>query len=123
MFEKRNDMSKKPLCSKQTMLQKAAHFICFLLQFLRLARGTANELDETTRARGTNASMIEIPLEGEEQKDVYAENEELKVILSFPENENLASKIYFSFSGGNPEVGRSNPVFKNCWNAHGKQAH
>ena len=51
------------------------------LQFLRVLRGTANELDDRIRARGNAASMIEVPLEREAaQKDVYAENEELKVI-------------------------------------------
>ena len=53
-----------------------------VLQFLRLFRGTANELDERIRARGHAASMIEVPLEREaSQKDVYVENEELKVRL------------------------------------------
>ena len=47
---------------------------------MRLARGTANELDDRIRARGSAASMIEVPLEREaSQKDVYVENEELKV--------------------------------------------
>ena len=54
--------------------------VCFCLKFFRLARGTANELDDRIRARGTAASMIEVPLEKEAaQKDVYVENEELKV--------------------------------------------
>ena len=61
------------------------YFYCLffsLLQFLRLFRGTANELDERIRARGHAASMIEVPLEREtSQKDVYVENEELKVRL------------------------------------------
>ena len=51
------------------------------LKFFRLARGTANELDDRIRARGNAASMIEVPLERNvTQKDVYVENEELKVI-------------------------------------------
>ena len=55
-------------------------FFFSVLQFLRLFRGTANELDERIRARGHAASMIEVPLEREaSQKDVYVENEELKV--------------------------------------------
>ena len=55
--------------------------IAFLLKFFRLARGTANELDDRIRARGNAASMIEVPLERNvTQKDVYVENEELKVI-------------------------------------------
>ena len=54
--------------------------IAFLLKFFRLARGTANELDDRIRARGNAASMIEVPLERNvTQKDVYVENEELKV--------------------------------------------
>ena len=53
--------------------------ISFLLKFFRLARGTANELDDRIRARGNAASMIEVPLErNATQKDVYVENEELK---------------------------------------------
>ena len=57
-------------------------FLFSVLQFLRLFRGTANELDERIRARGHAASMIEVPLEREaSQKDVYVENEELKVRL------------------------------------------
>jgi len=48
-------------------------------KFLRLVRGTANELDDSIRARGHAASMIEVPLEREaSQKDIYVENEELK---------------------------------------------
>ena len=53
--------------------------ISFFLKFFRLARGTANELDDRIRARGNAASMIEVPLErNATQKDVYVENEELK---------------------------------------------
>ena len=49
------------------------------MKFFRLARGTANELDDRIRARGNAASMIEVPLErNATQKDVYVENEELK---------------------------------------------
>ena len=63
-----------------------------VLQFLRLFRGTANELDERIRARGHAASMIEVPLEREaSQKDVYVENEELKVRLIV----NWELKIFF----------------------------
>ena len=61
------------------------------LQFLRVLRGTANELDDRIRARGNAASMIEVPLEREAaQKDVYAENEELK-----EEIQKLAGQIQY----------------------------
>ena len=61
------------------------------MQFLRVSRGTANELDDRIRARGNAASMIEVPLEREAaQKDVYAENEELK-----EEIQKLAGQIQY----------------------------
>ena len=63
------------LCSTLTLTSLS------FLKFFRLARGTANELDDRIRARGNAASMIEVPLERNvTQKDVYVENEELKVI-------------------------------------------
>jgi len=60
-------------------------------KFFRLARGTANELDDRIRARGNAASMIEVPLErNATQKDVYVENEELK-----EEIQKLAGQIQY----------------------------
>merc|ERR1719270_379439 len=60
-------------------------------KFFRLARGTANELDDRIRARGNAASMIEVPLERNvTQKDVYVENEELK-----EEIQKLAGQIQY----------------------------
>eukprot|EP00093_Oithona_nana_P001933 01933.XXX_6145_13476_1 [CDS] Oithona nana genome sequencing. len=66
-------------------------FLVFGPKFLRVLRGTANELDDRIRARGNAASMIEVPLEREAaQKDVYAENEELK-----EEIQKLAGQIQY----------------------------
>lgn len=60
-------------------------------KFYRVLRGTANELDDRIRARGNAASMIEVPLEKDgAQKDVYAENEELK-----EEIQKLAGQIQY----------------------------
>lgn len=60
-------------------------------KFLRVARGTANELDDRIRARGNAASMIEVPTERDGgQKDVYIENEELK-----EEIQKLAGQIQY----------------------------
>ena len=74
-----NTLFRDSLVSFSTLNTAADVNISFLLKFFRLARGTANELDDRIRARGNAASMIEVPLErNATQKDVYVENEELK---------------------------------------------
>ena len=60
----------------------AAWMIFF--QFYRVYMGTADEVDDRLRARGATVSMYGEALgtadngDGQKQKDVYVENEELK---------------------------------------------
>ena len=45
--------------------------------------GTANDMDDNVRARGANASIVGEPFDTNETKDLFLENQELKVIINY----------------------------------------
>ena len=49
------------------------------LKFYRVYMGTANDYDDHIRARGANASIVGEPFGTNETKDMFLENQELKV--------------------------------------------
>ncbi|TRY80523.1 hypothetical protein TCAL_12818 [Tigriopus californicus] len=63
-----------------------------IILFWRVAKGTANDLDDQLRAKGNSACMFSIPVEDQhdEPKDLSLENEELK-----EEIQKLASQIQY----------------------------
>ena len=57
-------------------------FLYYLQQFYRVYMGTANDYDDHIRARGANASIVGEAFGTTETKDMFLENQELKVINS-----------------------------------------
>ena len=45
--------------------------------------GTGNDMDDNVRARGANASIVGEPFDTNETKDLFLENQELKVIINY----------------------------------------
>ena len=72
------------VCLNFTLCQKEVDSLDDFLQFYRVYMGTADEVDDRFRARGATVSMYGEALgtadngDGQKQKDVYVENEELK---------------------------------------------
>ena len=54
-------------------------YFYYLIQFYRVYMGTANDYDDHIRARGANASIVGEPFGTNETKDMFLENQELKV--------------------------------------------
>ena len=57
--------------------------------------GTGNDMDDNVRARGANASIVGEPFDTNETKDLFLENQELKVIINYLGGKN--EKIYIIF--------------------------
>ena len=51
--------------------------------------GTANDMDDNVRARGANASIVGEPFDTNETKDLFLENQELKVIINYLEHQKM----------------------------------
>ena len=51
--------------------------------------GTANDMDDNVRARGANASIVGEPFDTNETKDLFLENQELKVIINYLEHRKM----------------------------------
>ena len=60
--------------------------------------GTANDMDDNVRARGANASIVGEPFDTNETKDLFLENQELKVIINYLEHHKMNNFLYFSVS-------------------------
>ena len=96
--------------------------------------GTGNDMDDNVRARGANASIVGEPFDTNETKDLFLENQELKVIINYLEHQkmkiffciisqDLTMKRFFFISGGNSKISRTSTICKNCWNVNGKPSH
>ena len=51
-------------------------------QFYRVYKGTANDMEDHVRARGATASIVGEQFGTHEEKDIFLENQELKVLKS-----------------------------------------
>ena len=100
--------------------------------------GTGNDMDDNVRARGANASIVGEPFDTNETKDLFLENQELKVIINYLGQQKMKNSIEFFFciisqdltmkrfcfiSGGNSKISRTSTICKNCWNVNGKPPH
>ena len=56
--------------------------------------GTANDMDDNVRARGANASIVGEPFDTNETKDLFLENQELKVIINYLEHQKMKNFIF-----------------------------
>ena len=59
--------------------------------------GTANDMDDNVRARGANASIVGEPFDTNETKDLFLENQELKVIINYLAHQKMKNSIYKFF--------------------------
>ena len=57
--------------------------------------GTGNDMDDNVRARGANASIVGEPFDTNETKDLFLENQELKVIINYLRQQEI--KLYMLF--------------------------
>ena len=97
--------------------------------------GTGNDMDDNVRARGANASIVGEPFDTNETKDLFLENQELKVIINYlGQQEMKTSKFfcnisqdliikYYVISGRNSKISWTSTICKNCWNVNGKPPH
>jgi len=97
--------------------------------------GTANDMDDNVRARGANASIVGEPFDTNETKDLFLENQELKVIINYLAHQKMKNSIFFCnisqgliikhfiISGGNSKISWTSTICKNCWNVNGKPSH
>ena len=97
--------------------------------------GTGNDMDDNVRARGANASIVGEPFDTNETKDLFLENQELKVIINYLGQQEMKNSIFFCIisqgliikhfiiSGGNSKISRASTICKNCWNVNGKPPH
>ena len=55
--------------------------------------GTGNDMDDNVRARGANASIVGEPFDTNETKDLFLENQELKVIINYLAHQKMKNSI------------------------------
>ena len=56
--------------------------------------GTGNDMDDNVRARGANASIVGEPFDTNETKDLFLENQELKVIINYLGQQEMKTSIF-----------------------------
>ena len=56
--------------------------------------GTGNDMDDNVRARGANASIVGEPFDTNETKDLFLENQELKVIIKYLGQQEMRNSIF-----------------------------
>ena len=59
--------------------------------------GTGNDMDDNVRARGANASIVGEPFDTNETKDLFLENQELKVIINYLGQQKMKTSIIFLY--------------------------
>ena len=57
--------------------------------------GTGNDMDDNVRARGANASIVGEPFDTNETKDLFLENQELKVIINYLRQQEMKKSFLY----------------------------
>ena len=57
--------------------------------------GTGNDMDDNVRARGANASIVGEPFDTNETKDLFLENQELKVIINYLRQQEMKNSFLY----------------------------